>query len=397
MWVGVGSRDEVAPVAGAAHYLEHLLFKGTARRTAAQIAEEIDAVGGELNAFTAKEHTCYHAHVLDTHLDLAVDLVCDVLGDARLEACDVDLERRVVLEEIAMHNDTPEDLLDDEFAAALFGDHPLGRPVLGTEASVQGMSRDALHRFYRDRYTPQRMVLAVAGNVMHDAVLAAVQRSFGHRLAVAARHVAPRRGPARITGGRLTVRTEDSEQAHLMLGVPALDRHDERRHALGILDAALGGGMSSRLFQQVREQRGLVYSVYSSVDSYSDTGVLSVYAGCSPERLGEVAGLVGDVLADVAQHGLTTAELARGKGQLRGGYVLGLEDTGSRMGRLGRAELHHGEHREVDEVLERIDAVRGDQVAALAGELLARPLTATVVGPYASADELPVELTELIG
>ena len=397
MWVGVGSRDEPAPLAGAAHYLEHLLFKGTARRTAAQIAEEIDAVGGELNAFTSREHTCYHAHVLDEDLALAVDLVCDVLADARLDPADVDLERRVVLEEIAIRDDDPEDLLADEFSAALLGTHPLGRPVLGTGASVTGMGRDALHRFYRRRYTPERMVLAVAGNITHGAVLDMVQHSFGHRLRAVTGPVPPRRGRARITGGcRLVVHTEDSEQAHLMLGVLALDRHDERRHVLGVLDAALGGGMSSRLFQQVREQRGLAYSVYSAVDSYSDTGTLSVYAGCSPDRLGEVAGVVREVLAALARDGLTDAELARGKGQLRGGLVLGLEDTGSRMSRLGRAELHHGEHLDVEQVLERIDAVRGEQVASLAGELLRRPFTATVVGPYAAADDLPAELTELI-
>ena len=401
MWVGLGSRDEPAPLAGAAHYLEHLLFKGTARRTAAQIAEEIDAVGGELNAFTSREHTCYYGHVLDEDLGLAVDLVCDVLADARLDPADVDLERRVVLEEIAIRDDDPEDLLADEFSAALFGEHPLGRPVLGTAASVTGMGRDALHRFYRRRYTPERMVLAVAGDrthgVTHEAVLDMVQRGFGHRLGAVTAPVPPRRGRARITGGRrLVVRTEDCEQAHLMLGVLALDRHDERRHVLGVLDAALGGGMSSRLFQQVREQRGLAYSVYSALDCYADTGTLSVYAGCSPDRLGEVAGVVREVLAALARDGLTDAELARGKGQLRGGLVLGLEDTGSRMSRLGRAELHRGEHLGVEQVLERIDAVRGEQVASLAGELLRRPLTATVVGPYAAADDLPTELTELI-
>ncbi|MDQ3153333.1 MAG: insulinase family protein [Actinomycetota bacterium] len=397
MWVGVGSRDEPEPVAGAAHYLEHLLFKGTARRTAAQIAEEIDAVGGELNAFTAREHTCYYAHVLDSDLPLAVDLVCDVLGDALLDPADVDLERRVVLEEIAMRDDDPEDLLADEFTAALLGSHPLGRPVLGTEASITGMGRDALHGFYAQRYTPERMVLAVTGAVTHEGVLDALERSAGSRLRGSAVPEAPRRHREPVSGGgRVVVRSDDSEQAHLMLGVPAMDRHDERRYVLGVLDAALGGGMSSRLFQQVREQRGLAYSVYSSVDAWSDTGILSVYAGCSPERLGEVAGVVRGVLADVAADGLSDAELARGKGQLRGGLVLGLEDTAARMSRLGRAELHHGTRETVDEVLARIDAVRGEQVSSLAAELLAAPLTAAIVGPYASADDLPGELTELI-
>jgi predicted Zn-dependent peptidase len=384
-------------VAGAAHYLEHLLFKGTARRSAAAIAEEIDAVGGELNAFTTRDCTCYHAQVLDSDLELAVDLVCDVLGDALIEPADVETERGVVLEEIAMRDDDPEDLLHDEFCAALFGSHPLGRPVLGTEESVRGMSREALHRFYRQRYTPQRMVLTAAGNVTHSAVLAAVSRSFGHHLTGCAQPVRHRRGRAHVTGGRaLALCPDSSEQAHLMLGVPAMDRHDDRRHALGVLNAALGGGMSSRLFQQVREQRGLAYAVYSALDCYADIGSLSIYAGCSPGRLGEVAVVIGDVLADLARDGLSDAELARGKGQLRGGLVLGLEDSPSWMSRIGTAELNYGEHHTVEHELRQIDGVTVEQVGELACELLRQPITAAVVGPYPDADDLPDEIAELI-
>ncbi len=397
MWVAVGSRDEPVAVAGAAHYLEHLLFKGTARRSAVAIAQEIDAVGGELNAFTTKEHTCYHAHVLDSDLELADDLVCDVLGDALLEESDVDTERGVVLEELAMRDDDPEDLVHDEFCAALFGSHPLARPVLGTEESVTRMSREALHRFYRRCYTPERMVLTVIGNVTHGAVLAALARGFGHHLTGCARPVQPRRGRATITDRRaLALCPDSSEQAHLMLGVRAIDRYDDRRYVLGVLDAALGGGMSSRLFQQVREQRGLAYSVYSAVDCYADIGSLSIYAGCSPGRLGEVATVVGDVLVDLARDGLSDAELARGKGQLRGGLVLGLEDAGSRMTRIGTAELDHGEHHTVEHELCRIDAVTREQVGELARELLSRPVTAAVVGPYAGTEDLPDEIAELI-
>jgi predicted Zn-dependent peptidase len=397
MWVAVGSRDEPTAVAGAAHYLEHLLFKGTVRRSAVAIAEEIDAVGGELNAFTTKEHTCYHAHVLDSDFELAIDLVCDVLGDALLEESDVDIERGVVLEEIAMRDDDPEDLVHDEFCAALFGSHPLGRPVLGTEESVTGMSREALHRFYRQRYTPERMVLTVTGNVTHSAVLAAVARSFGHHLTGCAQPVHPRRGRARITGGRpLALCPDSSEQVHLTLGVQAINRHDDRRYALGVLNAALGGGMSSRLFQQVREQRGLAYSVYSAVDSYADVGSLSIYAGCSPGRLGEVAVVIGDVLADLARDGLSDTELARGKGQLRGGLVLGLEDAPSWMIRIGTAELNHGEHHTVEHELRRINAVTAEQVGELARELLRQRITAAVVGPYPHAEDLPDEIAELM-
>jgi predicted Zn-dependent peptidase len=397
MWVAVGSRDEPAAMAGAAHYLEHLLFKGTARRSAAAIAEEIDAVGGELNAFTTKEHTCYHAHVLDCDLDLAVDLVCDVLGDALLDPEDVELERGVVLEEIAMRDDDPEDALHDEFCAALFGSHPLGRPVLGTEESVTGMSREALHRFYRTRYTPHRMVLTVAGNVSHNAVMAAVTRSFGHHLTGSGQPVALRHGRAEVTEGCvLALCPDSSEQVHVMLGVRALDRYDDRRYALAVLNAALGGGMSSRLFQQVREQRGLAYSVYSAVDSYADIGSLSIYAGCSPGRLGEVSVVIGDVLAQLARDGLSAGEVSRAKGQLHGGLVLGLEDAPSWMTRIGTAELDHGEHHTVEHELKRIDAVTAEEVAELACDLLRRPLTAAVVGPYPDADHLPDEIAELI-
>lgn len=397
MWVAVGSRDEPAAMAGAAHYLEHLLFKGTERRSAAAIAEEIDAVGGELNAFTTKEHTCYHAHVLDCDLDLAVDLICDVLGDALLDPEDVELERGVVIEEIAMRDDDPEDALNDEFCAALFGSHPLGRPVLGTEESVTGMSREALHRFYRTRYTPHRMVLTVAGNVSHNAVMAAVTRSFGHHLTGCEQPVPLRHGRAVVTEGCvLALCPDSSEQVHVMLGVRALDRYDDRRYALAVLNAALGGGMSSRLFQQVREQRGLAYSVYSAVDSYADIGSLSIYAGCSPGRLGEVAVVIGDLLVELARDGLSGGEVARAKGQLRGGLVLGLEDAPSWMTRIGTAELDHGEHHTVEHELGRIDAVTAEEVAELARELLRRPLTAAVVGPYPDADHLPEEIAELI-
>ncbi|MGH3567705.1 MAG: M16 family metallopeptidase [Pseudonocardia sp.] len=397
IWIGIGSRDETPAQAGAAHYLEHLLFKGTRRRTAAGIAEEFDAVGGELNAFTAKEHTCYYAHVLDTDLPLAVDVLADVVTEALLDPADVELERGVVLEEIAMRDDDPEDLLGELFDAALFGDHPLGRPVIGSEESIRGMSREVLHEFWRGEYTTPRMVVAAAGNLTHGHVLDLVATALGpagQRAGASAQPVSPRLpagGPAR-NGPRLVLRDEDTEQAHLMLGVPGLRRHDPRRTALTVLNTALGGGPSSRLFQQVREQRGLAYSVYSAIITYADAGSLAVYAGCAPERLDEVVRVVRGVLSDVAAGGLTSAEVARAQGSLRGGLVLGLEDTPSRMNRLGQSELEYGRQRSVAESLERIAAVTGEEVAAVAAELLVAPLTAAVVGPYASEAELPASL-----
>jgi predicted Zn-dependent peptidase len=394
MWVGVGSRDEAPSVAGAAHYLEHLLFKGTERRTAARIAEEIDAVGGELNAFTAKEHTCYYAHVLDADLALAIDLVCDVVCNARMAEPDFELERGVVLEEIAMRDDDPEDMLHEAFAAALLGTHPLGRSVLGTEDSINGMTRASLRGFYKRRYQPHRMVLAVAGNVEHNQVLRLARKSLAGWLAdTDATPMPPRVGRWRASGPHgLQLRSDDTEQAHLMVGVRGLDRHSPQRFTLGVLNAALGGGMSSRLFQEVRERRGLAYQVYSSVSSYADTGSLSVYAGAHPDRLGDVTGVLHAVLDDVAANGLSDAEVARGKGQLRGGLVLGLEDSSSRMSRIGKGELNFADHLTVEEQLARIDAVTSEDVAELAADLLHRPVATAVVGPYAHPDDLPAQL-----
>ncbi|MHA6625999.1 M16 family metallopeptidase [Pseudonocardia sichuanensis] len=399
IWIGIGSRDESPTQAGAAHYLEHLLFKGTQRRTAVAIAEEFDAVGGDLNAFTAKEHTCYYAQVLDTDLPLAVDVLADVVTDATLAPPDVEVERGVVLEEIAMRDDDPEDLLGELFDEALFAGHPLGLPVIGSEESIRSMTRHTLHEFWRGRYTTPRMVVAAAGNLVHHEVVELV----GAALSGAATRagdvgpVPPRRpAPAALAPGpRLVLRPDDTEQAHLLLGVPGLSRHDPRRSVLTVLNTALGGGPSSRLFQQVREQRGLAYSVYSALSTYADAGSFSVYAGCAPERLDEVVAVVRAVLAEVAVDGLTPAEVTRAQGNLRGGLVLGLEDTPSRMNRIGRSELDHGRQRTITESLDRIAVVTPEQVAELARELLAAPLTAAVVGPYDDEADLPGSLRSL--
>jgi len=400
LWVGIGSRDEPASVAGAAHYLEHVLFKGTSRRDATQIAEEIDAVGGEFNAFTAKEHTCYYAQVLDQDLPLAVDLVTDVVFEALCTESDVDMERSVVLEEIAMRDDDPEDLLHETFVSAILGEHPLGLPVLGTEKSIINMSASALRGFYRRRYTMPRMVLAVAGNIDHAQVLRLVRKALRDRLTGSGTPVAARTGRARITAKpKLALHTDDTEQVHMMLGLRSLSRHDDRRFALSVLNAGLGGGMSSRLFQEIRERRGLAYQVYSSTASYADTGHFAVYAGCQPEKLGEVAGVVREVLDKAAVDGLSDAEVARAKGQLRGGLVLGLEDTSSRMSRIGKNELNYGRYLGVDDTVARIDAVTTEEVCALARTLLRRPggvSAAAVVGPYAHVDDLPQDLHEVI-
>jgi predicted Zn-dependent peptidase len=399
IWIGVGSRDERTDQAGAAHYLEHLLFKGTARRSAAEISEQLDAVGGELNAFTAKEHTCYYAHVLDTDLPLAVDVLADVVTAATLLPEHVELERSVVLEEIAIRDDDPEELLGELFDEAMFGPHPLGRPVIGSAESVRGLTRETLHGYWRGEYTSPRMVVAAAGNLEHARLVELVAAALGPvagRFSGAAPEPPRPVLPAELAGGpQLVLRPDDTEQTHLLLGVPGIGRHDPRRSALTVLSTALGGGPSSRLFQQVREQRGLAYSVYSALASYADAGTFSLYAGCAPERADQVVTVLRAVLAEVAADGLTPAEVTRAQGNLRGGLVLGLEDTASRMNRLGRSELDHGRQRTLTESLDRITAVTERQVREVAAELLMRPLVAAVVGPYDDAADLPPALRSI--
>ncbi|WP_433656641.1 M16 family metallopeptidase [Nocardia sp. CA-128927] len=398
VWVGVGSRDEGPTVAGAAHFLEHLLFKATPTRTALDIAQAMDAVGGELNAFTAKEQTCYYAHVLDEDLPLAVDMVSDVVLNGLCRAEDVDVERQVVLEEIAMRDDDPEDLVGDAFLSALFGDHPIGRPVIGSIESIESMHAAQLRGFHLRRYRPDRMVIAVAGNVEHDHTVELVHRAFENRLDPTATPAKRREGKFRpASDPELHWSHRDSEQAHLAFGVRAFGRHEgERRWPLSVLNTVVGGGLSSRLFQRIREERGLAYSVYSSVDTFADTGAFSVYIGCQPENLGKVATLARAVLEEVAANGITDAECARAKGSLRGGLVLGLEDSASRMNRIGRSELSYGNHRSVSETLARIDAVTTNEVSAIANTLLSRPFAASIAGPYKRTRELPAAVRRLV-
>ena len=396
VWVNVGSRDEGPTVAGAAHFLEHLLFKATPTRTAVEIAQAVDAVGGELNAFTAKEHTCYYAHVLDDDLELAVDLVSDVVLRGSCESHDVELERDVVLEEIAMRDDDPEDALGDVFFAAMFGDHPVGRPVIGSVDSVAGMTRSQLHSFHVRRYIPERMVVAVAGNVDHDVVVALVRKYFGRNLVKGRRPQPPRKGTGRLAGRPgLAVLDRDCEQTHLSLGVRIPGRHWPQRWPLAVLNTALGGGLSSRLFQEIRERRGLAYSVYSSIDTFADGGTLSVYAGCLPERFDEVVRLTTEVLGAVARDGITEAEWRIAKGSMRGGLVLGLEDSASRMNRLGRSELNYGEYRTISSTLADIDGVTLEDVNAVARQILTKPFGAAVLGPRRPKRSLPQPLRSI--
>jgi predicted Zn-dependent peptidase len=387
IWVGVGSRDERPSLHGASHFLEHLLFKGTDRRDALEISSVMDAVGGEMNAFTDREYTCYYARVLAEDLPLAVDVISDMLLSSRVTSEDVELERGVILEEIAMHDDDPGEAVHDLFTGALFGDSPLGRPVIGTVEGIETLPRSAIAGFYRRRYALPQLVVAAAGGVDHARLLRLVRKAFGDRLSGDAAPAAVRASvssPASFS--TIAHQQRDAEQTNLVLGTTGLSRSDPRRFALSVLSGALGGGMSSRLFQTVREERGLAYSVFSYSSSFSDTGVFGVYAGCAPSKVAEVLGLVRAELAEVAEHGLRDEEVRRSKGNLRGSMVLGLEDTGSRMTRLGKAELVHGDLLTTGQVLDAIEAVTPDDVRAVARDVLNRPLTLGVIGPVDGAD-----------
>ncbi|GAA2752502.1 pitrilysin family protein [Kitasatospora cinereorecta] len=397
IWVGVGSRDETPVLNGATHYLEHLLFKGTARRGALEISAALDAVGGEMNAFTAKENTCYYARVLDTDLPLAIDVVCDMLTGSLIRPEDVEAERGVILEEMAMAEDDPGDVVHDLFARTIFGSGPLGRPILGTQETVTALTRDQIAGFYHRRYRPENLVVAAAGNLDHRAVVKLVEQAFAPVLAKSTGHPAEvRQGVKAVrTAGQVAVLNRPTEQAHLVLGTPGVPRHDERRWAMGVLNAALGGGMSSRLFQEVREKRGLAYSVYSYSSSYADTGLFGIYAGCQPKRVEEVLKICREELARVVEEGITEEELHRAIGQLSGSTVLGMEDTGSLMNRIGKAEISYGHHLSVDEMLEKMAAVTLDDVHAVARDVLGanRPSLA-LIGPI--TDRRAAKLADLL-
>jgi len=385
-WVAVGSRDEQPATYGSTHFLEHLLFKGTPTRTALDIAVSFDAVGGENNALTAKEYTCYYAKVRDQDLPMAVAVLADMFTSSLIDPEEFESERGVILEELAMADDDPSDVVSERFFEAVFGAHPLGRPIGGSPASIGAVGRDAVWDHYRANYRPQDLVVTVAGAVDHDVLVAGITAALekaGWDLSVAGspvdrRH--PGSGEAIERGSALTIVDRPTEQANLLLGVQGLAASDDRRAAVTVLNSVLGGGMSSRLFQEVREKRGLAYSVYSFSAGYSDAGMVGLYAGCSPKRAADVAELMLGEFRRLASDGITDEELSRAQGQLGGGAALALEDSDSRMTRLGRSELTFGEFSDLDETLRRLDGVTTAQVRELAEELVARPLSVAAVG-----------------
>jgi len=385
-WVGVGSRDEAQAHLGSTHFLEHLLFKGTQRRSAMDIATLLDGVGGEANAVTGKEHTCYYARVRDADLDLAVDVLLDMVTSARLDREDVENERGVILEELAMNDDDPSDVVHERFVELVMGEHPLGRPIGGTPATIEAIDRDDIAAHYGRHYDPPALVVTAAGGIDHDRLCAQVAEGLSRAGWAGADAVPrPRRTPgggAAGADGRTLLVPRATEQANVVLGTLGPTATDPRRHVMSVLNAVLGGGMSSRLFQEIREKRGLAYSVYSFANGYSDAGYFGLYAGCTPAKVDEVVMLLGAGLDELAEHGISTEELSRAHGQICGSLVLGLEDTGSRMSRLGKAELVHGEFLTLEESLRRVRAVTADDVRALAADLAGRPRSLCVVGPF---------------
>ena len=378
VWVAAGSRDEPGARAGVSHFIEHLLFKGSSRYSAQEIAETFDELGGELNAATSRETTMVFARVPDTRLEVAVDVIADMVY--RPAFADVDSEREVVLEEIAMVEDTPHDLVHDLVSGAVFGTHPLGRPVIGRADVISSVSRRALSSYHHRAYSGERLVFAAAGRVQHDDLVRLIE---DRRNGVASRNgLAPRRPLRRLPKPGARFQRKDTEQYHVCLAAPGIPRTDERRFAASVLDAVLGGSASSRLFQEIREKRGMAYSVYSFQSQYSDTGQIGLYVGTREETLAESLEIAVGELADLAAGNLRQAELERAKENLKGRLLLSLESTANRMTRLGKSTVTNMPLLPVGELVRRVDAVTAGEVGELAAELLDPDrLSAAGIGP----------------
>jgi predicted Zn-dependent peptidase len=382
-WVGSGARDEADDISGASHFLEHLLFKGTATRTAREIAEAVESVGGEMNAFTTHEQTVFYVRLPDTQLERAIDILADVVWSPAFRADDIEAERQVILEEIGMRDDTPDDLVHDLFARAHFPDHPLGREVLGSPGTITALSRERIAGYHAAHYEPANIVIAAAGNLDHDVVL----ERFEARSPGAMPGRPDRARPDAGDPQPIAVVHRPTEQAHVVLGVRSIPTLDPDRDALTVVNQALGGGMASRLFQEVREQRGLAYSVYSYRAAFADTGYLAVYAGTAPDRVHETLDVIETELARLVRDGLPDAELDAAKGHLTGSLAMSLETTASRMRRLGRAELVEGEVPTLDELIARVDAVTADDTRRVIDRVFADARrTLAVVGPHDASE-----------
>jgi predicted Zn-dependent peptidase len=378
VWVGVGSRDEPVELAGVSHFLEHLLFKGTAQRSARSIAMAVDAFGGEMNAFTTREHTAYYTRLPSEHLGFGLDLLTEVVSSPAFRPHEVDSEREVILEEILMNEDAPDDVVVTALYDAVFPDHPVGRETLGSRGTVSEMSRESIAGFHALKYRPVNLVVAAAGDLEHARVVDAV----GSFLAEVPPGDRPHREPPAAEPVPFVLLDRPTEQAHVAIGWRSLHHDDPDRYALSIANHALGGGMSSRLFHEIREERGLAYTVYTSPAAYYDCGAVSLYAGTSPSRLGELMEIIDRVIETTVDQGLTDEELRVALGYLEGSLVLGLEDSGSRMGRMGTSEITRGEVIPVEEHLRRLRAVTGDDVHRVLRRVFGGSRSVAVVGPF---------------
>ena len=388
VWVETGSRHEPEHRGGISHLIEHLVFKGTATRSAEVIARTMDSVGGQMDAFTAKENTCFYVQVLDEHLPLAVDLLTDILLHPLFNAEELEREKSVVLQEIKMVEDTPDDVIHDLFAAQVWANHPLGRPILGTVDLVNGFSRDTIAAHFAEEYVPPRIVIAVAGNVTHDQVVDLFGRGFNGFSRPAATR---REEPAGITPS-VNIVHKTLEQVHVVMGFPGLRHSAPERYALFLLNDVIGGSMSSRLFQEVRERQGLVYSIHSGVQSFCDTGTLYLYAATEAQNFSKVLKSTLKELRELKKSGVTAEELRRAKDHLKGSLMLSLESTSSRMNRLAKHELQLGSFLTMDAMLAAIDGVKYEEVQALISELVDEErLALTTLGPL-DRRNLPREL-----
>ncbi|HMI99182.1 MAG TPA: pitrilysin family protein [Gaiellaceae bacterium] len=379
-WIGAGSRDETPAKAGVTHFIEHLLFKGTHSYTAQDIAEIFDGLGGELNAATSREHTVVYVRVADHHLEQALDVMSDMVYAPVF--ADLDAEREVVLEEIAMYEDTPHELVHDLMSQAIFGDHPLGRPVIGTAEVISSVGRRALTSYHQTMYRAGNVVVAAAGNLRHDDLVARLDRAQRKQAKTPAR--GPRLRPPLVRPPRPSIRFQrkKTEQYHVCLGAPGIARSDRRRFAASVLDALLGGSASSRLFQEIREKRGMAYAVYTFASQYSDTGLIGFYVGTRAENLADCLEIASEQIDEVAEGKFRKGELERAKENLKGRILLSMESTSNRMSRLGKSLISDTELLSIDRIAAEIDAVTPDAVAELAGVLLApEKLSAAGIGP----------------
>jgi predicted Zn-dependent peptidase len=377
-WVDTGTRDELPNEQGASHFLEHLLFKGSEKLSARQVSEIFDAIGAESNAFTSKESTCYWARLLDQDLATGFDVLSEMIQRPAFRQNEIDAERQVVVEEINMNEDDPDDVAFENFSTAVFIDHPLEAPVLGTRESIRGMSRDDIHGYWERRYGAGSMVVAAAGSIDHAAVVDMVAERFGDWSGEAVEH---EHGPAAPSPVAKITRRE-TEQAHIIIGGKGLNRSDERRWSFEVMNHVLGSGMSSRLFREIREERGLAYAVYGFKLAYADAGAWGVYIGTTPSQVDTVMSVIRVELTKVVEEGITTEELERAKGSMRGGLALALEDPNSRMVRLGRDELVGMPHLSVDERLAKLEAVTLEDVQSIASDLFGGQRMIGAVGPF---------------